>query len=70
VSIFPTFVSIHYSHPAWFSLFRRLLRFAEHKDLVDHDNFLAFGVGLSFLVLGIVGMIGSDDILWLVKTYV
>lgn len=43
--------------------FRKLLRLAERKDLVDHDNFLAFGVGLSFFTLGVVGMIGSDDIL-------
>lgn len=42
---------------------RKALKWAEQRDLVDHDNFLAFGVGLTFFTLGVVGMIGSDDIL-------
>jgi NhaP-type Na+/H+ or K+/H+ antiporter len=31
--------------------------------LIDHESFLAFGVALTFFTLGIVGIIGSDDIL-------
>ncbi|KAJ9123801.1 hypothetical protein QFC24_003577 [Naganishia onofrii] len=42
---------------------RVTLKWAEQRDLVDHDNFLAYGVGLTFLILGTVGLIGSDDIL-------
>jgi NhaP-type Na+/H+ or K+/H+ antiporter len=42
---------------------RVTLKWAEQRDLVDHDNFLAYGVGLTFFILGTVGLIGSDDIL-------
>ena len=31
--------------------------------LIDHESFLAFGVALTFLILGVVGILGSDDIL-------
>lgn len=31
--------------------------------MIDHESFLAFGVALTFLTLGVVGIIGSDDIL-------
>jgi hypothetical protein len=47
-----------------YSFFRKVLRWAERKELVDHDSFLAFGMALAFLTLGVVGLIGSDDILW------
>jgi sodium/hydrogen antiporter len=46
------------------SVARKTLKYAEKKDLIDHDNFLAYGVGLAFFTLGTVGMIGSDEILW------
>lgn len=42
---------------------RKTLKYAETKDLIDHDNFLAYGIGLAFFTLGTVGMIGSDEIL-------
>jgi hypothetical protein len=45
------------------SIARVTLKWAEQRDLVDHDNFLAYGVGLVFFILGTVGLIGSDDIL-------
>jgi len=31
--------------------------------LIDHESFLSFGVALTFFTLGIVGILGSDDIL-------
>jgi hypothetical protein len=31
--------------------------------LIDHESFLSFGVALTFFTLGVVGIIGSDDIL-------
>jgi NhaP-type Na+/H+ or K+/H+ antiporter len=36
-----------------------------HPDarLIDHESFLSFGVALTFFTLGVVGIIGSDDIL-------
>jgi len=42
---------------------RKTLKYAEKNGHIDHDNFLAYGVGLAFFTLGVVGMIGSDDIL-------
>lgn len=33
------------------------------QSLIDHESFLSFGVALTFLTLGVVGTIGSDDIL-------
>ncbi|ORY33688.1 Sodium/hydrogen exchanger family-domain-containing protein [Naematelia encephala] len=42
---------------------RKVLRFAEERDLIDHESFLSFGVALTFFTLGVVGIIGSDDIL-------
>lgn len=50
--------SLSSSEPCWasafisrlenltFSIARKCLKWAEQKNLVDHDNFLAFGVGL------------------------
>ena len=43
------------------------MKYAEKNGHIDHDNFLAYGVGLAFFTLGVVGMIGSDDILWYVN---
>lgn len=37
----------------------RLMR----NSLIDHESFLAFGVALTFFTLGVVGILGSDDIL-------
>lgn len=34
-----------------------------HTSLIDHESFLSFGVALTFLTLGVVGLLGSDDIL-------
>jgi hypothetical protein len=31
--------------------------------LIFHSSFLAIGIGLTFLTLGLTGMLGSDDIL-------
>ncbi|WWD17799.1 hypothetical protein CI109_102241 [Kwoniella shandongensis] len=42
---------------------RKVLKFARRKQLIDHESFLSFGVALTFVTLGIVGLIGSDDIL-------
>lgn len=44
------------------SIARKTLKWAEQRQWVDHDNFLAYGVGLTFFTLGVVGLIGSDDI--------
>lgn len=38
-------------------------RVADWQSLIDHESFLSFGVALTFLTLGVVGTIGSDDIL-------
>lgn len=42
---------------------RKTLKEAHRRQLIDHESFLAYGVGLAFLVLGIVGVLGSDDVL-------
>ncbi|KAK4058794.1 hypothetical protein OIO90_000240 [Microbotryomycetes sp. JL221] len=42
---------------------RKTVKVAHRKQLIDHESFSAFGVGCSFLVLGVVGVLGSDDIL-------
>jgi NhaP-type Na+/H+ or K+/H+ antiporter len=31
--------------------------------LIDHESFLSFGIALTFFTLGVVGILGSDDIL-------
>ncbi|WVQ97379.1 hypothetical protein IAU59_004491 [Kwoniella sp. CBS 9459] len=41
---------------------RKALRFARAKQLIDHESFLSFGVALTFMTLGVVGILGSDDI--------
>lgn len=42
---------------------RKTLKEAHRRQLIDHESFLAYGVGLTFLTLGIVGVLGSDDVL-------
>ncbi|ORX36017.1 Sodium/hydrogen exchanger family-domain-containing protein [Kockovaella imperatae] len=42
---------------------RKVLRFSEERHLIDHESFLAFGIALTFFTLGVVGILGSDDIL-------
>jgi NhaP-type Na+/H+ or K+/H+ antiporter len=42
---------------------RKTLKEAHKRQLVDHESFLAYGIGLAFLTLGVVGVIGSDDVL-------
>lgn len=32
------------------------------RSLVAHENFLYYGIGLGFLTLGFLGIIGSDDL--------
>lgn len=44
-------------------LARKTLKIAYNRKLVDHESFLAYGVGLALFTLGVVGLIGSDDIL-------
>lgn len=42
---------------------RKTLKEAHRRQLIDHESFLAYGIGLTFLTLGIVGVLGSDDVL-------
>ncbi|GAA5931447.1 uncharacterized protein JCM15063_001470 [Sporobolomyces koalae] len=42
---------------------RKTLKEAHRRQLIDHESFLAYGVGLTFLTLGVVGVLGSDDVL-------
>lgn len=42
---------------------RKAVKYAEEKGLIDHESFLAIGIGLTFLTLGLEGLLGSDDIL-------
>jgi len=42
---------------------RKSLRWCEERRLLDEDNFVAYGIGLSFFCLGFLGLIGSDDLL-------
>ncbi|GAA5929313.1 hypothetical protein JCM10213_006346 [Rhodosporidiobolus nylandii] len=42
---------------------RKTLKFAHTRRLIDHESFLAYGVGLALFTLGVVGVLGSDDIL-------
>ncbi|SGY40208.1 BQ5605_C003g02337 [Microbotryum silenes-dioicae] len=41
---------------------RKSLKVAHTRRLIDHESFLAYGIGLSFLTLGVVGVLGSDDV--------
>ncbi|KAJ2804920.1 hypothetical protein H4R20_002310, partial [Coemansia guatemalensis] len=42
---------------------RKLLRLAESYDLIDKESFLAFSIGLSIFIVGVVQLIRSDDVL-------
>ncbi|KAJ1816763.1 hypothetical protein LPJ56_004221 [Coemansia sp. RSA 2599] len=42
---------------------RVLLQYARKNGWIDHDSFFSFAVSLTLLTLGIVSLIGSDDIL-------
>lgn len=42
---------------------RKTLKFAHQHKLIDHENFLSYGVGMALIVLGVVGILGSDDVL-------
>lgn len=42
---------------------RKSLRWCEERRMLDEDNFVAYGTGLSFFCLGFLGIIGSDDLL-------
>ncbi|GAA5879332.1 hypothetical protein JCM1840_006952 [Sporobolomyces johnsonii] len=42
---------------------RKTLKEAHRRQLIDHESFLAYGIGLAFLTLGVVGVLGSDDVL-------
>lgn len=42
---------------------RKSLRWCEERHMLDEDNFVAYGTGLSFFCLGFLGLIGSDDLL-------
>ncbi|KWU46429.1 hypothetical protein RHOSPDRAFT_3541, partial [Rhodotorula sp. JG-1b] len=44
-------------------LARKTLKFAHNRRLIDHESFLAYGVGLALFTLGVVGVLGSDDVL-------
>ncbi|KAK4053853.1 hypothetical protein OIV83_001509 [Microbotryomycetes sp. JL201] len=44
-------------------LARKTVKITHKRQLIDHESFAAFGIGCSFLVLGVVGVLGSDDIL-------
>ncbi|GAA6057769.1 hypothetical protein JCM3770_006835 [Rhodotorula araucariae] len=41
----------------------KTLKYAHSRQLVDHESFLAYGVGLALFTLGVVGVLGSDDVL-------
>ncbi|GAB1525016.1 hypothetical protein RhiTH_008172 [Rhizoctonia solani] len=42
---------------------RKSLRWCEERHMLDEDNFVAYGTGLSFFCLGFLGIMGSDDLL-------
>ncbi|KAI7906455.1 Sodium/hydrogen exchanger family-domain-containing protein [Cokeromyces recurvatus] len=42
---------------------RKLLKYAEQKKCIDKESFLVFAIALALFLIGIVGLIGSDDIL-------
>ncbi|KAJ1899780.1 hypothetical protein LPJ66_001902, partial [Kickxella alabastrina] len=42
---------------------RKLLRLAETYELIDKESFLAFSIGLSIFIVGILQLIRSDDVL-------
>ncbi|GAA6037193.1 hypothetical protein JCM8097_008780 [Rhodosporidiobolus ruineniae] len=42
---------------------RKTLKYAHRRNFINHEEFLAYGVGLALFTLGVVGVLGSDDIL-------
>ncbi|CAE7120169.1 unnamed protein product [Rhizoctonia solani] len=42
---------------------RKTLRWCEERHMLDEDNFVVYGTGLSFFCIGFLGIIGSDDLL-------
>lgn len=52
-----------FPRPSGTSVARKGLKYAKLHHLIDHDNFLAYGVGLTFFTLGVVGLLGGDDLL-------
>ncbi|GAA5848387.1 hypothetical protein JCM8547_004499 [Rhodosporidiobolus lusitaniae] len=44
-------------------LARKTLKFSHNRSYIGHEEFLAYGVGLALFVLGVVGVLGSDDVL-------
>ncbi|GAA5885336.1 hypothetical protein JCM6882_009575 [Rhodosporidiobolus microsporus] len=42
---------------------RKTLKYAHNHSYIDHESFLAYGVGLALFTLGVVGVLGSDDVL-------
>ncbi|GAA5822998.1 hypothetical protein JCM11251_004452 [Rhodosporidiobolus azoricus] len=42
---------------------RKTLKYAHNRSWIDHESFLSYGVGLALFTLGVVGAIGSDDVL-------
>ncbi|KAI0032795.1 Sodium/hydrogen exchanger family-domain-containing protein, partial [Vararia minispora EC-137] len=43
--------------------FRYLMKFCEHKDLIDRQSYVAQYVSLALLTIGVTTLIGSDDLL-------
>ncbi|KAH7915477.1 Sodium/hydrogen exchanger family-domain-containing protein [Hygrophoropsis aurantiaca] len=43
--------------------FRHLMKFCERKDLIDRQSYVAQYLSLAFLTIGIMTMLGSDDLL-------
>ena len=42
---------------------RKTLKEAHRRRLIDHESFLSYGIGLALLTLGLVGILGADDVL-------
>ncbi|KAI8867515.1 hypothetical protein GQ42DRAFT_55122 [Ramicandelaber brevisporus] len=42
---------------------RKVVRFAESRDLIDKESFLSFAIALTLAMLGSIALMGSDDIL-------
>ncbi|KAG0151177.1 hypothetical protein CROQUDRAFT_651384 [Cronartium quercuum f. sp. fusiforme G11] len=42
---------------------RKILRLLNALELIDHESILLYALGLPFLLLGVTGMLGMDDIL-------
>ena len=43
--------------------FRHLMKFCEHKDLIDRQSYVAQYVSLAMFTIGVTTMLGSDDLL-------